>query len=924
MAPRPGARAASTTSLLLLASTGALVVGCAVDARGAFEQRAAPVLETRCLTTACHGVAPDEAWPSSEGFFVRLDARGRIAALDDAREAALSRASVVAPRSSSLVRVPMPGWASGGPHAGGEVFVAPDDPAAEALLSWIALEARGGEDVDLTELESVFGDDVLPVLAERCARDGCHGPSDVAFSGFGIRLDADGRTSPLAIRGARSAVRRHLDLVGDDPSRSRLVRKAIGEDEGGLVHRGSRGTFFPEAPPGQPLEAPGIQAILGWARMERAAIGIVDPPTARALLWVEGPSAERAPYRITPGPTGSDLFVAGWPELSDTRNLTSSLHPGEDAEIRDPAISHDGSRVAFAMRRESESRFSLFEIELATGATRAIALEMPGSLVEPTHAPDGRWIAAWDGHGELSADADGVAPELVAIAADGDVERLTFTPAPEVSPGFLASGKTRGELVFGTRRDGPSGAEGLLFRFPLCHDKALHGEPEYHVQFGASAAPWAPRQARDLPDGRQVIVALPSAAAEDDHGALAILDRSLGPILREGAPSSLAGYRPAFTLLDAEPRYRDPAPLPDGRVIVARRDDAGDDALVLVRIIDGPGGPRMELEPLLAPSAGSARSPVAVFSRPPEDDDHETLTDRDAPLGTFVLRDVAVLESLYGRTEPTGERPLRADIARIRLLVPDARPATAFARAAGGGTTVGLGERIPTRVLAELPLAADRSLWLRVPARTPIRLELLDTDGMIIGRQLERWFYAEGEETVPGGTNAPTYAHACAGCHGSASGAPEAAATIAPDAVSSASVTLSTHAARDRRRPLEPLLVEPTSRRVDFVGTIAALIETRCQACHSGASPAGGLALEGRTSAPPFSDDYRALVSSIDLEGLRARQSPLIERITGRELDAPGTPSGRCPPDGDDALSSAFVEWIEAGAFYDLSRTEEP
>lgn len=47
----------------------------------------------------------------------------------------------------------------------------------------------------------------------------------------------------------------------------------------------------------------------------------------------------------------------------------------------------------------------------------------------------------------------------------------------------------------------------------------------------------------------------------------------------------------------------------------------------------------------------------------------------------------------------------------------------------------------------------------------------------------------------------------------------------------------------------------------------------------------------------------------------RARTSPLVERLLGRELDAHAPMRRTCPPGGaSDELVRAIVEWIETGA----------
>jgi hypothetical protein len=869
-------------------------------------------------------VRPEEPWPAVEGLFFAVDGHGRIRDVEAARAAAKSRVVTVAPPVlSSLIRLALPAAHGGGPHWGGALFNGPDDPALEDVASWITAEAEGtgGEDLVLDDLEQRFATEVLPVLVERCARAGCHGPTDVAFTAFPARPDPhSGAYAPKDVRAARREVRKHLDLWSDDPARSRLVRKALGPQAGGIVHRGGLGTFFPEAPEARPLEAPGLVAILQWARAERTALPGTGTRTPSGLLFVRGPPGPRDPYRIAPGPTGSDLFFTSWPpSVASAENLTAPLHPEGPAEVREPALSHAGTRVAFAMRREGGTAFAVFEMDLSDRSWRRVSpVGVPGSFAGPAYAPDGRLIAMWDGHGDPSDDGPGVPPELVALHPEtGTFDRLTWTLAPEVRPTFLASGKTRGMLAFATRRRGREGAEGVQFRFPLCHDPQLHGEPEYHVQFGASVAPWAPHALRDLPDGRQVMILLPSAEAGDDRGALAVLDRALAPAVPAHAADqiSVAGHRDPLGWLDDALRWRDPVPLPDGRILAVADDPAApeEDALYVLTLQEGPSGPSLDtVEQLLAEPGASIRAPVPVVARPPEDDPHPPVIEPASPVGYFPLRDAAVLESLYGRPEPFGARPLRQDLHAVRALAPL------------HGRAVGLGGGVPTVILGEVELMADHSAWLEVPARRPVLLQWVDAEGLAVGNQLHRWFYAQGEEVVPNGTNPAVYSHVCSGCHGSLSGDPNDAAVPPPDAISAASITLATHHGRDPRRPRDPVALSARGELTDYRETVGPLLQATCaeaDGCHGGDAPAADLPLDGRPGEEGYPLAYERLLRDgyVDLEGRAARASPLVDRLLGRGLE------GACPPGGADPDHVAqIVRWIETGAFYSMERDDAP
>ena len=902
------------------------LVACESPTDGLFERSAVPVLETRCASATCHGVAPDDPWPTDPGFFMAVDEDGRVADIEAARSAATARIVTQAPAElSSLVRIPMDPQKGGGPHFGGAALSGPEDPAVRALVRWIESEPSGGEDVELTPLQARFAETVLPTLIERCGQASCHGPSDGAFAQLAPHVDEPtGLAAPHEIAHVYRSARKHIDLWSDDPLRSRLIRKGIRTVHGGLPHRRSRFGIFP-LDGNAPADAPAIRAVLDWIAAERSALEVPARPTPSGLLFVAGPAADRSPFRIEPGPVGSDLYLATWPPTSQSeRNLTADLHPDGPVEIRDPAVSHDARRVVFAMREEDSSHFEIWELELATAQARPrTEAGDTGSFVQPIYAPDGSLIAVWDGHGEAGADADGIAPELVRISTTGALERLTYTPAPEVTPSFLASGKTRGQLLFSTRRTGPSGAEGVMFRFPLSHNPDFNADPEYHAHFGASLAPITPLGARDLADGRQVFVGLQHAHVADDRGSLGLLDRSLGPMLAaaDKLSASIVDYTAPVTWLEIDRPVRDPYPLPDGRLLVAAANDADPDldALFTVEFDDQSlASPR--IAPLVTWTEKSLRSPIPVVSRPAEVDPQPSVIDSTQPDGYLVFRDAAVLESLYGKTAPVGERIRREDIVGVRVLAWPGLSANALRRHDDGGTTAGLGPRPPMLVLGEWPIHQDRSVWFRVPARRPVTLQWLDADDMAVGDGLDRWYYAEGLESVTGGTNHATYNHACSGCHGATTGWADDEISTPPDAVSSASVTLATHEHRNPRRPSEPIFVGDQPESIDYLHDIGPIFLRACtnDGCHGGSEPAAGLALDEAPGDTRFPAAYTALMErAIDVETLRARRSPLVARLTSTPLETDTAGTCLTAPLDVEQLQS-IVRWIESGAAYDL------
>ena len=929
-----------------------------------FADEVLPVLERRCLSAACHGVAPGAEAAGEvidrQFFYVDIDGGGRavhaVAAYENVKARINTRER---PELSSLLRKPLALSAGGVPHAGGHPF-GRDSADWIALRDWIASEEGGGEGTspaELTALERQFADEVLPVLRDRgCMLARCHGAAQFAGLPLASPMDgAGGDFSVAEIRASREAARANLALVGE-PARSRLLRKALPLDAGGIPHRGGNDVFFPRVGGRDPLDDPGARALLAWAEAERAALG-AGAPEVRGVVFVRGPAAPRAPLALDTFRPGSDLwFYPGLDPGATPVLLTGAAHAGP-ADLRDPAISLDGTRVAFAMRRAEDACHDLWEIGLDGGGLRR--LTSGGCNRWPVYGPGGRLFFVSDraGHADVSGRARDL--ELHRLEADGTATRLTYTPTPEITPTFFATGEFRGSLAFTTVRATTSGARGAIFRFPPDHDRAHHLQPEYHPHHGQTAPAPLVWGARELPDGRDVAVLL-DWSNRWEGGQLAIVERQFGPDAGGGAVT-VAGFQHAWTVLTPDAAvagpsaggfWRDPEPLPDGRVIAARAaaavdlDDAAaapDTSLVLVTIDDRAGRPRLGEAVVLHDSPGLADDqPAVVWARPAADDDHADAWDASAR-GLLRHSGVAIVEAINRELSPTIARPPRGDLVRARLLTwptwdPGAVPAVDPARIANqdpASTWWSNGVHLPRPALDEVPLAADGTLAASLPARRPVQLQLLDADGLAAGAASRLWIHVQGGERFPQGAQPRDYGRLCAGCHGALDGDPDhAMGPLELDAVTQASVTLSTFAARDPRRPLPPLEVGGAgATSFDFGRDLGPSLARSCAVagCHAGAAPAAGLDLTPTPTAY-YDAAYEALQAwgpgstggkrYVDERNASARGSYLMEKLLGKELDAPRPLSGRCPPDGapapalDPDVIDAFARWIDTGAVY--------
>lgn len=888
------------------------------DGRDRFERDVVPVLEQYCLSTACHGVAPDAEQRGEvidwSFFHVRVATDGTVADTDDAYAIARSRINTVERGElSSLVRKPLAVAAGGTVHAGGDQFRSLDDPALRVLLDWIATESDGGEGEPrdaLAPLQQQFADEVLPHLAAlQCMNQACHG--EVApFTAFQPPMMLDGAPvfSTAAIRANYKTARVHLALAGD-PAQSRLARKGLPLHAGGIVHRGGNGIFF---------DAAQAEAIAAWAAAERAALLGDAAPQPTAIVFVRGPVAPQAVFDPRAFRPGTDLWILEPPTPGGAlRNLTAAAHPDGPADVRDPAVRHDGRAIAFAMRAADDDGFDLFEIGVDGDGLRRLTDDGAADNVQPVYGPDGRVYFASTRAGALADGRDVVDSEIWAVDPDTrGLERLTFDPSPDVAPSFVATGKTYGTLAFTMRRTIGGRYEAPVFRVPLDHNRAYHPDPEIHIHHGVTVDEDIVYAMRTLPDGRFACVLLDRGNVWRG-GRLAVFDRQLGPHIAAGHEDEAAvgGYRRAFAVIDGGAAaggtsrgglYRHPVPLPDGALLVSyapgpldlddprARPELG---LYVVRLRETSAGPRLAERVALLDEPGVAEYDAEpILPRPVEDDPaHDDAWDagRATDTGFVQFRHVEVLEAIMSNLEQRGAKPLRDDLVYARLI--EAVPVAPDEEAAA---PTGLGPHPRARILAEVPLAGG-SLHLEVPADRPFRVQWLDAERMAVGAQHNRWIHVAPGETFPGGVSPALYPTLCAGCHGGLTGAPADVGGPVPDAITAASVTLATHEGLDPRRPLPPLRVGDDPVTVDFQRDVAPLVARSCTGCHDDLT-------------------YAALLRHVDYLGTSARRSPLIERVLGRELDAPASLTGACP--GEPALSSdeqlTLIRWIELGAPY--------
>lgn len=968
------------------------LAGCRETVEERFKSKVVPVLEARCASSSCHGVAEAGAPPGIDAahwLTFRIDSNGRIADLPGALASVKAKInSSENPEFSTLLRKTLPVTAGGMHHFQSALWKARDEAGYRTLSDFAAMVKDGGEghSPGLDEGEQHFADAIYPELIARgCATSSCHGSLMFGGASFEAPVLPGTVASPrLSLRTTAGEARRNLTLWGD-PLRSRLLTKILPLDRGGIAHKGGNDVFFArELESGvDPVQSVFGQAILRWIELERTAAmgsGAVAPLADPPIVFIGGPLSPAGPFQVPPFTPGTDLFRLDPPYSGPPVNLTSAAHTGP-ADVRDPAVSHDGKTVVFSMRTSATDAHNLYVVGLDGSGLRQLTSDVSAGTdglvignFSPVFGPNGG-LTPSDGPpqaeriyfsstraSERSDVASVQNADLWAIDVDGQhLERLTHTVVPEVMPTFLSIGEFSGTVVYTIKRAAEIGFKGVLFRFPVDHNRDFHIQPEAHPHFGSSVAARVVYGAKEMPDGRATVSLLDPANVWRG-GQLAVLERQFAVEIPDGAEASatLPGFRHALTVLtpnasregmSADGLWRDARPMPDGSVLVAfapgpidLADPASAPRTRLVRLVLEPdpttGRPRLKAtRPLFEDPLRAISQPVPVFTRPPEDPPHPRLWNTTESTGTIVHAGVQVIESLLAQLPPVAARTLRPDIAFVRVVAPlavavplDASPVPAAETRHQQplATRLSLTGRMPLFIAAEVPPAEDGSLAAHIPARVSVRVVTLDAEGIATGALQPHWYAVQPGERFPVGIPLSSYNARCGGCHGGMDGQAQSVLVPPTDFVTQASITAALYEEADRRRPKDlPTVDGSFFHFVDFVKNVQPVLTAKCATCHVAPTPPGGLTLTA-TPTQHYTDAYESLLEPgqgslngfryVDATGARARGSALAERLLNRELDAPQALTGVCPPVGSPPLTAderqTILRWIELGATF--------
>jgi hypothetical protein len=501
-----------------------------------------------------------------------------------------------------------------------------------------------------------------------------------------------------------------------------------------------------------------------------------------------------------------------------------------NVDVRHPAVNYDATKVAFAMRLGAGDSLDLYEVTLDSAHTCTKVTDgngrqqngLPIHNLDPMYAPDGTLVFASTrgGAGGPTRSQKYLLPQTDLWrmrpngASYGAPTQMTALLNSELGPAMMANG----QISFT--------AEKASADFYQLSGRRINWDlTDYHPLLGQRAVSVAAdfqtthpsidyQQATEIREGvdRNFVLVLSDDGCRGAGGTIGIFNRSIGPFESDRTDIQ---FLHSLTIPDAAATgragttngaYRSPFPLPDGRILASYAgvtDGTQSPVRYDVVVLDPATGQRQAL----AGFGGGGKSwveAVLVYRREPRPL-FDNLTQLifgghvdggDAQHGTVHYPDLPMLGTLLGANLRTGRFVDHLRSAQQVVIYQDLPPPSDLAAAMAGQT----GSQKVYQSRKELgrgTLAADGSVQLRLPALTPLIIEL-SANGSPLFTMSEEDQLGPGEH-ISRGVPQALFNSVCAGCHGSVSGS-ELDITVNPDALTGASVSLS----RDRVQPVGP------------------------------------------------------------------------------------------------------------------------
>lgn len=447
----------------------------------------------------------------------------------------------------------------------------------------------------------------------------------------------------------------------------------------------------------------------------------------------------------------------------ESGQVKTLVDAGATGMARDPEVSWDGTKFVFSMRDSKAEDYHIYEYDLKKKTQKQLSSRSGVSDIDPVYLPDGKVIFSSTRDYKVCMCNRHIMANLYRMEDDGaNIIQMGKNTLFEGHSSVMEDGSVlydRWEYVdrhFGV-------AQGLWTMNP---DGTVH-----RVFYGNNtASPGGVLDARQIPGTQKVIATFVSCHGRP-WGALAILDRSKGvdgaePVERIWPESArelikIDGDIDAF--MKVRPRYEDPYPLADpktgkgaGNYFLCARTIEDESERTGIYLIDVFGNETLVYED--AEFGCFDPMPVVARKKPAARPD---LRNYEGDVGKLYVQNV------YEGTHMEGIEP--GEIKYLRVIETPEKQAWTLGDpwASYGGAqwpAISWSSLETKRVLGEVPVEEDGSVYFEMPSDKFIFFQLLDKDHKMVQSM------RSGTMIQPGETQG------CVGCHESRVEAPPAAA----------------------------------------------------------------------------------------------------------------------------------------------------
>ena len=391
---------------------------------------------------------------------------------------------------------------------------------------------------------------------------------------------------------------------------------------------------------------------------------------------------------------------------STSSNSVTALTSDFSAAGR-PDPSFDGKRILFVGKHNVNDPFQIWEMNVDGGDVRRIT-DGPGSVREAVYLSTLYTLDADAPFYRIAFDSDACGMPggcLYTCRLDGtDVRQITFDPNGASDPYLLSDSRLLFSRWSGAEAAGSSqtGAGGTALL-------TVHVDGTDVFPFAAMHEPPAIRSMPcETPDGWVIYVESP-VGSPDRGGSLVAVARSRSLHTRRVLAS------------DPDGLYYSPFPMGDGNLLVSYRTTSG-----------GSYG-------IYTFNRSTGTRAARVFDDPRwHDIDAVVVQPRRVPAGRSSVVDERLdhgflyCMNAYISDRDEGKAISPGQIKRLQVVRAGSggaqNPTTVEAQAQGGPGRPGIGEEL----LGEVPVEADGSFFLKVPARTPLRLQIIGPNGEVL------------------------------------------------------------------------------------------------------------------------------------------------------------------------------------------------